>query len=668
MFDWFGWKGGESSTMTKNRKRNIEVTPLDRTRVFSLLLACILVMAICLKGSYFPQSYLLILVATAVWMLIRLPSLALPFVWKDLVFVLMGIDLLCYILASFSVAGNHYTAILETLKITTWLLFFLAVRLSQNKIILYRGIVTGCLFLALFGLLAYLGIVEFPQAILWSGRVPRLQSLLQYANAMALFMGIAYFISLYLGHHSQSIIQKQSYYFYGYLFLLTLFLTYSRGGIIVFLVFVWVWVFLQAQSGQGEWWETLRQVVAATIFAFLIAMLISFNRPALAFLVFVFSFGMMFLLWRWKAVPQLNMALVRLALLVPPALIVLSGIGLLVTGQRAIILSRAGTFLERIISMHDAGTILLKYPWLGIGPGSWSSLQFKYQTVQYMVRYLHNGFLQLALDAGLVALLAFLLAVLIYYVRELRSFRTTGDYFELLPGITLGFILLHSLMDIGFSFTGLLLIMAVILGNQPRPDKLDKQKTQIRKLSIYIPKLLLATVLIIIIGVAGYVWNGETLFSQGSDAIRRGNMLQGNELLQESSRYRPGDAEVFLALAQSILFSNQDSKDAICYLEQARRLDPYEPRYVEELINLAYQHHDLAEIYRYSRIFIKLKPLDPQGYLKADWSLQQMYNDREIEQESYEQSKAEVQRALEQSNQTLHPLAKYYLNKSTQQL
>ena len=653
--------------MSKNGKKNIEVTTLDSARVFDLLLACILVMAICLKGSYFPQSYLPILVATGVWILIRLPSLALPVLWKDQVFVLMAIVLLCYCLASFSAVGNHYTAILETLKITTWLLFFLAVRLIQNKIILYRGIVTGCLFLALFGLLAYLGIVEFPQAILWSGRVLRMQSLLQYANAMALFMGIAYFLSLYLGHHSQSVTQKWSYYFYGYLFLLTFFLTYSRGGIIVFLVFIWGWIFLQVQLGQREWWETLRQVIAAIFFSFLIVMLISFNHPVLAFLVLGFSFGMMLLLWRWKAVPQVNMALVRFALLVPPALLVLTGIGLLVTGQRAMILSRAGTFLERIISMHDAVTILLKHPWLGIGPGSWSSMQFKYQTVQYTVRYLHNGFLQLALDAGLFALLGFLLVVLIYYVRVVRSFRTTGDYFELLPGIALGFILLHSLMDIGFSFTGLLLIMAVILGNQPQPDKLEKQKTQIGKLSIYVPKLLLATVLIIIIGVAGYVWNGETLFNQGSDAIRGGNILAGSALLQESIRYRPGDAEVFLALAQSTLLSNPDSKDAISYLEQARQLDPYEPRYVEELINLAYRHHDLPEIYRYSRIFMELKPRDPQGYRKADWSLQQMFTEREIEKASYEQSKAEVQRALEQSSQTLNPLAKYYLIKDAQQ-
>ena len=657
--------------MAKKRKYNhnihhIEETPFESERVFDLLLAFILVMAICLKGSYFPESYLPILVATGVWLLIRLPGLILPALWKDQVFVLLGLVFLCYILAGFSAVANHYTAILETLKIATWLLFFLAVRLSRDKLILYQGIVTGCLLLALFGLLAYLGIADFPQSVLWSGRVPRLQSLLQYANAMALFMGIAYFLSLYLGHHSQSVKQKRTYYFYSYIFLLTLFLTYSRGGFIVFLVLVWIWVYLQTQLDQSEWLETLRQMLVAALFAFLIAILISYNQPLLAFLVLVFSFWILHLLWCRKAVLRVNRSLVRLALLLPPALLMFGGIGILIAGQKSIILFRAGTFLERIISMQDAGAILQKYPWFGIGPGSWSSLQFKYQTAQYIVRYVHNGFLQLALDAGLLALLGLLLTVLIYYVREVRNFRATGDYYRLLPGIALGFILLHSLIDIGFSFTGLLLIMAVILNDQPLSDKLAKQKSRNDKLSLAVPKILLASVIITIIGISCYIWNGENLYNRGQAAVRSGNISEGSALLHESIRYRPGDAEVFLALAQIIQLIDQDNKDTINYLEQARRLDPYEPRYVEELLNLAYQRHDMPAVYRYSRIFIELKPRDPQGYLKADWSLQQLYTNQEIDQASYEQSTSEVQWAQDQSSKTLHPLANY-LHKSSQQ-
>lgn len=645
--------------MAKNRRRNIEVTTLDSGWVFDLVLAFILVLAICLRGSYFPESYLPILVATGVWLLIRLPSIAIPALWKDQFLVLLGMIFLCYIFASFAALGNRHTAILETLKIAAGLLFFLAVRLSQDRVVLYRGIVTGCSLLAGLGLLAYLGIAEFPQAVLCSGQVLRLQSLLQYANVMALFMGIAYFLSLYLGHRSQSVEQKRSYYFYGYIFLLTLFLTYSRGGITLFLVFVWVWIFLQAQPGQGEWWVTLRQVVAAALFGFLIAMLVSNNRLVLAFLVLVFSLGMMLMLWRWKSATLVNMLIVRLILLLPPTFLLLGGIGLMVTGKGPMILSSAGTFLERIITMRDAVTVLQKYPGLGIGPGSWSSLQFKYQSAQYMVRYLHNGFLQMALDAGLFALLGLLLIVLIYYVREVRSFQVKRDYYELLPGMALGFILLHSLIDVGFSFTALLLIMAVFLGSQPLPDHLGKQKTQIKKISLNLPKLLLALALLIIIGFASYVWNGEILFNQGKAAIRSGGRLEGRAMLRNSIRYRPGDAEVFLALAQISLLSDQDGTDPVSYLEQARQLDRYEPRYVEELINLAYQRTDLSEVYRYSRIFMELKPFDPQGYRKADWSLQQMYTQGKIDHACYEQSKAEIQWILEQANQTQHPLAKY---------
>ena len=645
--------------MTKNTKRNRETTTFDIGKVFDLLLAFILVLAICLKGSYFPESYLPVLAATGIWLLIRLPAIELPVLWKDRVFVLLGIVFLCYILACFYAVGNRYIAILETLKIAAGLLFFLAVRLSRNRAILYRGIVTGCFLLAVSGLLAYIGIVDFPQAVLRSGRVLRLQSLLQYANVMALFMGIAYFLSVYLDHHSQSVTEKRNYYFYGYLFLLTLFWTCSRGGITVFLVFLLIWIFLQTQPGQGGWRATLEQVVAAALFAFLIAMLVSYNHPVMAFLLLVLLMGMMFLLWNRPADPMGNTLLLRLALLVPAVLLIFGGIGLLAAGKGSIILSRTGTFLERIITMQDAGTVLQGYLCLGIGPGSWSSLQFKYQSAEYTVRYLHNGFLQLAMDAGPLALLALILAVLIYYMHEVRSFRATGDCYELLPGLALGFILLHSLIDIGFSFTGLLLIMAVLFGSQPLPYHPEKKNTQAGQLSLSAPKLLLAVVLLIIIGVAGYVWKGEILFSQGKAAVRCGALQEGSALFRDSVHYRPGDAEVFLALAQTTLRDQAGNEDTISYLEQARRLDQYEPRYVEELINLAYQRGDLAEVYRYSRIFMKMKPRDQQGYRKAGWSLHEMYARGEIDRANYEQSKADIQSELEQSNKTLHPLAKY---------
>ena len=74
-------------------------------------------------------------------------------------------------------------------------------------------------------------------------------------------------------------------------------------------------------------------------------------------------------------------------------------VGILPQAQRYQDLADGGTFFARLLYWQDALPVIGKHP-LGIGYLGWRSLQGSVQTGRYFVSYVHNGLLQLLLDAG----------------------------------------------------------------------------------------------------------------------------------------------------------------------------------------------------------------------------------------------------------------------------
>ena len=126
------------------------------------------------------------------------------------------------------------------------------------------------------------------------------------------------------------------------------------------------------------------------------------------------------------------------------------------------------TFLKRIVQMQDALALLGYSPLLGIGPDRW---QFEYRFVQsasYRVARVHNGYLQLALDAGLVGLFALLAGLALLLVQGVRHVRAARGNEALREGrfatlVAAGALLLHAVVDFDFSFGAILVLLALLL-------------------------------------------------------------------------------------------------------------------------------------------------------------------------------------------------------------
>ena len=125
-------------------------------------------------------------------------------------------------------------------------------------------------------------------------------------------------------------------------------------------------------------------------------------------------------------------------------------------------LEQAGqTFVERLVQMGDAAAVLAQSPLLGIAPDAWRDAYPYVQSAQYTATALHCGYLQIALDAGLVGLLLFLAAVFFGLRRLLMARR-----WELV--ICVALILAHVAIDFDLRFTSVAALLAFLLmASQP---------------------------------------------------------------------------------------------------------------------------------------------------------------------------------------------------------
>lgn len=117
-------------------------------------------------------------------------------------------------------------------------------------------------------------------------------------------------------------------------------------------------------------------------------------------------------------------------------------------------LTSASTFLGRLLYWQDGVKALISHP-LGLGGVGYYYLQPQFQTGVYSVRYIHNIYLQIALDAGIPA------AVLFIYLNY-STFRLPGR--NRMEKLLLSVILIHGFFDFDLEFLIIWFIILMLWG------------------------------------------------------------------------------------------------------------------------------------------------------------------------------------------------------------
>ncbi len=109
--------------------------------------------------------------------------------------------------------------------------------------------------------------------------------------------------------------------------------------------------------------------------------------------------------------------------------------------------------IQRAAFFRDGMKVFRDHPILGAGLGSFECLIFGYQDFRYETKYVHNHYIQVLLDCGVVGFLLYLALLALSLASLLRGGRASSPFRALHPALCAAFslLLLHSFMEVVMS-------------------------------------------------------------------------------------------------------------------------------------------------------------------------------------------------------------------------
>ena len=274
-------------------------------------------------------------------------------------------------------------------------------------------------------------------------------------------------------------------------------------------------------------------------------------------------------------------------------------------------LTQTSSLRIRLTYDWDALRIALDHPWVGVGAEGWNKLQYQYQTALYSVRHIHNHFLQLWLEGGILALIAWVAFIWIM-IRDYALIRKYSD--KSLPinmysiWLATVAVVLYSALDFILSFPALfctvlfyLLVRRILW--KPNGGQLDQM----------IPRgVVFFLSLVMIVGgiLTGYrellVMNGESALANGE--IR--TVLKYEELPAWSISTKDRDLLLGKAFFEKAK-RTEDPKDwqkSLYYLGEGIKVDPTDPRFYPPYVNGSLQLKNYQQAAKYASQLVLLQP------------------------------------------------------------
>ncbi|MDU5105825.1 O-antigen ligase family protein [Clostridium sp.] len=320
-----------------------------------------------------------------------------------------------------------------------------------------------------------------------------------------------------------------------------------------------------------------------------------------------------------------------------------------------------GTLQERFVYYEDSINSIIKQPF-GNGINMFQYKLFDNATAFYDVKYIHNSYLQVAYDTGIINLIIFLAVILIGLFKLIKSKNEDKNYL-ILAYLT---ILLHSVLDFDLSFSTfpIILAMLVVLGDIEVLDKKkSKESKEINKneginLSkyLYIGMSALSIYFIIFessIVIGNYLIDVNTnladkIFSfSNSISFNRDYRGYFNGAQAKKNLYDKTNDENYL-------------KEGIKLLETSKKINPYDPM-VEW--NLSYLHESLgqnAAALKYAENVVDRERFYPGAYIKLYDYLMKLYGETGDRNTEYKLKNLEI--TYHVNYEELNKRAKYMNN------
>lgn len=488
----------------------------------------------------------------------------------------------------------------------------------------------------------------------------RIGATFQYSNTASIYFAICCIFAITLSMTLGSIVLRSVMTGLGGIFVLTFFLTGSRGGLIVGMFFILALLVIQPAG-----WK-LRGTVA---FAFMLApMLITmkgFNARAAAHdnkgaivwiaLTFVIPFIINFIVslaWKivmkgkqvrlprgsslifWVVAGAVAVLTVifrdRLLPLLPP-----------IMSQRLARLSFTDiNVLYRLHFDMDALKLIADHWLLGLGGGGWKALYQSVQDYFYTAVFVHNQYLQVFVEHGISGFISYMLLVVLAVLGAFSSFiKAKGNVLRsYTAGLLCGFVALaaHAAMDFDLSFVSLsLLFWAMFAASTVSLSAVSSEDSSIEIKPVFLDKLKLSikskTVGVILGLICAALFTVYTMYFAGAHNANKAREFAGRldymsamVYYEEAYRFDSLNSEITFELSKIYHYFAMRSKDdetsrvwfekALAAARKSMDGNRYYPAYMNTMVRICLDSDRPVEALVFSRQLVIYQKYNKEVY------------------------------------------------------
>ncbi|KIL39974.1 hypothetical protein SD70_16435 [Gordoniibacillus kamchatkensis] len=245
----------------------------------------------------------------------------------------------------------------------------------------------------------------------------------------------------------------------------------------------------------------------------------------------------------------------------------------------------------RLIYWRDSLNIVRHSWWRGTGGGGWGMLQHLYQSQAYYVKYVHNQYLQILLDTGIPGLLVWLALIAVFYETAGKAaFRADGQgerkYWAKASLLLVSVMLLHAGFDFDLSFP---LLLFLLVGMMLMPESVHRPAISLRPPGVRIG----LGVLSLCVAVIGFWFAGGYLEKvEGVNLVLAGKLQEAGIHLQSAENTLPWSHSAKYESAKRYVLLGNTTKDRTYYeaaraeLKAALKLAPQDELYASLLNDL----------------------------------------------------------------------------------
>ena len=257
--------------------------------------------------------------------------------------------------------------------------------------------------------------------------------------------------------------------------------------------------------------------------------------------------------------------------------LVVALVGVFLLGQRAGFLHFGTTSLEsRLDYWRGAVAIARDHPWVGTGPGTFGSIYPKYKTaLTEEAQVVHNSFLQMWSDSGVLAFLAY---ALLWIVAVRDSFRLArqrvGDAAAMAVCGALAGWTVHGLVDFDLYAPGVALPAFILLGTVqglkelPRTDSVTPRRRE-----NWLVAGICAFVLVAVLWTEGRALAANSLYGNSRD-LAATDLLEALSTAEQAANLAPWNPR-FTSNVGDMAFLAGKPDEAIAAYRRAVEDDPY---------------------------------------------------------------------------------------------